>query len=411
MFFNSNKENLNDTMKLLDDLKLFLKSDINSLPLHKRAYQSQENQIVYDKICEIASIVKEQKEDEILMYGEVILSAEKLSDGYSNDRVTRRSNNRTLSYLAKTLNSMNQTIEDSLKNIITILKEYDDNNFSNHIDETLFRGGELQSLIHSFNALRDKIVDILKQDKMFSDSLGKLSNDLNNSMNALSTITDTQVEHIERISSSINTASTNIDSITEDANNMEKNGHILKTTINSKKEIATSTALSMDEINQATTQVIDFIEVIEQIAFQTNILSLNAAVEAATAGEAGKGFAVVAQEVRNLANKSADSAKQIKELTQALSDKTVKGKTSVEDMVNGYEELDSNVSTTLSLIEKVTSQNELLRENIKGIEKSAIDITKEIKGGKSATNAVKEVSLEIDTISNKILDSIKDKKF
>jgi methyl-accepting chemotaxis protein len=410
MFFN-NKDNLNDTMKLLDDLKLFLKNEINSLNTEPTAYKSPENQIVFDKICEISQIVKEQKEDEILMYGEVILSAEKLSDGYSNDRITRRSNNRTLSYLAKTLNSMNQKIEDSLKNIIHILEGYDNNDFTKHIDEGLFRGGELQVLIQSFNTLRDKIVDILEQDRSFSDSLGKLSSDLNNSMEALSTITDTQVEHIERISSSINTASNNIDSITQDANNMEKNGHILKSTINNKKEIAESTALSMDEINQATTQVIDFIEVIEQIAFQTNILSLNAAVEAATAGEAGKGFAVVAQEVRNLANKSADSAKQIKELTQALSDKTVKGKSSVEDMVNGYEELDNNVSTTLSLIEKVTSQNELLRENIKGIEKSSIDITKEIKSGKSASNAVKEVSLEIDSISNKILDSLKDKKF
>jgi len=411
MFFNRKKESLNDTVKLLDDLKLFLKNDINSLSLQKVNYKDEENQIIYNKIYEIANIIKEQKEDEILMYGEIILSAEKLSDGYSNDRVTRKSNNRTLSYLAKTLNNMNQKIEKSLSEIIEILKEYDNNDFTRHIDETLFRGGELKSLIYSFNTLRDKIVEILKQDKLFSDSLGKLSDDLKETINSLDKITDTQVEHIENISSSINTASTNIDSITEDANKMGQNGHILKTTINSKKEIATSTALSMNEINQATTQVIDFIEVIEQIAFQTNILSLNAAVEAATAGEAGKGFAVVAQEVRNLANKSADSAKQIKELTQALNDKTMKGKSSVEDMVSGYEELDKHVTKTLSLIDKVTSQNELLRENIKGIETSSIDITREIKSGKNTTNAVKEVSSQIDIISNKILESVKDKKF
>jgi methyl-accepting chemotaxis protein len=72
----------------------------------------------------------------------------------------------------------------------------------------------------------------------------------------------------------------------------------------------------MDEIDNQVNAINEAITVIDQIAFQTNILSLNAAVEAATAGEAGKGFAVVAQEVRNLANRSADAAREIKNLVE-----------------------------------------------------------------------------------------------
>lgn len=79
-------------------------------------------------------------------------------------------------------------------------------------------------------------------------------------------------------------------------------------------------------------------------------------------------------------------------------------------MLAGYEELDENVSTTLSVIEKVTSQNEFLKENIKGIEEFSHKLIDEVKSGKKATNKVKEVSIEIDKISNRILESIKDKK-
>ncbi|MGC6580657.1 methyl-accepting chemotaxis protein, partial [Escherichia coli] len=79
--------------------------------------------------------------------------------------------------------------------------------------------------------------------------------------------------------------------------------------------------------------------VIDQIAFQTNILSLNAAVEAATAGEAGKGFAVVAGEVRNLANRSAQAAKEIKDIVEKASSKANNGKSIANNMIDGYSEL------------------------------------------------------------------------
>ena len=96
------------------------------------------------------------------------------------------------------------------------------------------------------------------------------------------------------------------------------NNQILK-----ENEIVTNLVKKSDDIAGAIT-------VIDQIAFQTNILSLNAAVEAATAGEAGKGFAVVAQEVRNLASRSADAAKEIKDMVMAIQQETAKMKESSE---------------------------------------------------------------------------------
>ena len=109
----------------------------------------------------------------------------------------------------------------------------------------------------------------------------------------------------------------------------------------------------MTEIDKEVNAINEAITVIDQIAFQTNILSLNAAVEAATAGEAGKGFAVVAQEVRNLASRSAEAANEIKTLVQNATTKANDGKSIANQMINGYTELNENISKTIELIKDV----------------------------------------------------------
>ena len=107
-----------------------------------------------------------------------------------------------------------------------------------------------------------------------------------------------------------------IHEIVSDTNNLHKE-------IELENEVVTSLVSKSKDISQV-------INIIQEIAFQTNILSLNAAVEAATAGEAGKGFAVVAAEVRNLASRSAEAAKQIKDVVNSIQNETGKIKDSSE---------------------------------------------------------------------------------
>ncbi len=127
--------------------------------------------------------------------------------------------------------------------------------------------------------------------------------------------------------------------------------------------MANQTTTAMDEINTQVNLVNEAIGVIDNIAFQTNILSLNAAVEAATAGEAGKGFAVVAQEVRNLATRSAEAAKEIKAIVERATVKANEGKEIATNMIEGYKNLNSNISSTMNLISDIenASKEQLLR--------------------------------------------------
>ncbi|MCG3716590.1 methyl-accepting chemotaxis protein, partial [Aliarcobacter butzleri] len=118
-------------------------------------------------------------------------------------------------------------------------------------------------------------------------------------------------------------------------------------------------------INNQVNLINDSISVIDQIAFQTNILSLNAAVEAATAGEAGKGFAVVAQEVRNLASRSAEAAREIKAIVENATSKANEGKEIANNMIEGYKELNINISETINLIGDIQNAS---KEQLLGIE-------------------------------------------
>ncbi|MBS9782260.1 MAG: hypothetical protein KGV43_00450, partial [Arcobacter sp.] len=153
------------------------------------------------------------------------------------------------------------------------------------------------------------------------------------------------------------------------------------------------------------------IEIINQIAFQTNILSLNAAVEAATAGEAGKGFAVVAQEVRNLASRSAEAAKEIKDLVETATQKANTGKEIADKMISGYGELNSNIVNSMELINDVESAS---KEQLRGIEQinNAVNaLDKQTQQNAQIASTTQNIANDNQNIALKIVKEVEDKKF
>jgi methyl-accepting chemotaxis protein len=115
---------------------------------------------------------------------------------------------------------------------------------------------------------------------------------------------------------------------------------------------------TMGAINDSAKKIEDIISVIDGIAFQTNILALNAAVEAARAGEQGRGFAVVAGEVRNLAQRSASAAKEIKELIADSVNKTSEGTRQVESAGNTMQEIVTSVQRVTDIISEISAASQ-----------------------------------------------------
>jgi methyl-accepting chemotaxis protein len=241
--------------------------------------------------------------------------------------------------------------------------------------------------------------------------LQKDSNILEKNVATLTSSMHQQASSLEETSSSIEEILATLKENSLQANSMSEYAINVQESSSKGTKLAHSTADAMDKINESTAQINESIESIDQIAFQTNILSLNAAVEAATAGEAGKGFAVVAGEVRNLANRSADTAKDIKDLVEKANQKTTLGKNIAQNMVEGYNELNEHISNTLAIIKSVADSIKEQHSNIEHISTAVHDLDKTTQQIVGISTQTKEIATDTLTVADELVDNAKNKEF
>ncbi len=234
---------------------------------------------------------------------------------------------------------------------------------------------------------------------------------MTSSMNNLASKTNEQAASLEQTSAAIEEITNITRNNTQNATKMASLGHIVKKSVLEGEDLASKTAKSMDEINDKVKAINESISIIDQIAFQTNILSLNAAVEAATAGEAGKGFAVVAQEVRNLASRSAEAAHEIKNLVEEATLKANDGKKVSSDMINGYEELNNNITQTIQIIEDVSNASKEQITRIEQINQAVDMLDRFTQENVAESNQVKAIAQNVSKLAHQLLIDAQSKKF
>ena len=237
------------------------------------------------------------------------------------------------------------------------------------------------------------------------------SEKLTENVEILSSSSNRQAASLEETAAALEEITSTIRNSNQSTIQMQQHSNKVATSVTEGLDLANKTARAMDEINTEVTTINEAITVIDQIAFQTNILSLNAAVEAATAGEAGKGFAVVAQEVRNLANRSAEAANEIKNIVTSATTKANNGKLLADNMIHGFNQLNENVSSTIELVKEVSNASKEQEQGILQINDSVTLLdrgTQESARIASETNMVAQESNSIATI---IANEAKTKEF
>ena len=317
-----------------------------------------------EKDLKIENVIEKSNISEDDFINDLKSFSSRISSGmFNNTSINCNSKNNNFEIIKNNLNTTTNDLAKIFKEITHLFDKYQKNDFTVQIESK--QNEELKILIDEVNKVNTKISKMLLSSLKSGHRFKQNADNLKNNMDVLNSNIMNQSNILKETINSVEQITQNVKNNSLDVDKMLNYSNELFVSVKNGFESAKNSAILMDNINEKTKSIEEAIRIIDQIAFQTNILSLNAAVEAATAGEAGKGFAVVAQEVRNLANKSAEAAKQIKTLVESATQEANNGKNASTEMIKEYDVLNGNIQKTKETIQNISLS---LKEQEKGIE-------------------------------------------
>ena len=302
--------------------------------------------------------------------------------------------------------------KDEVNNLMSVLESMSDGDLTksytpgpidSNLKDVKQMFDEISSAVTKTNESLNKV---LSEVKSAADQIDSGSNQLSDASQSLSAGSTEQSSSLEELTATMTQISSQTRQNAENANVAAKLAVSAKDSAQTGNAQMSEMNNAMDQINESSQEIKKVIKVIDDIAFQTNLLALNAAVEAARAGIHGKGFAVVADEVRNLAQRSAEAAKETTELIEDSNKRVEKGSKISSETMKSLEEISVNVTKTVDLVEEIAVASE---EQAKGIEQSNVGLTQVSTVTQSnAANAEETASaaLELSSQSEALRNSI-----
>jgi len=330
--------------------------------------------------------------------------------GFFTYKVQSVSQNRSTNDLKNAINELIDDLNLKFTEVNKCILEYGKSNFEYdfNVDKV---AGKMGTLVMGTKSIGNNVSELLATIMQSGESLSNNINVLTSSADSLSTSSNNQAASLEETAASVEEITMNIKNSSSNIAKMKEIDDVVMNSATNGQKLAHQTVDSMKDINKEVTSIADAISVIDQIAFQTNILSLNAAVEAATAGEAGKGFAVVAQEVRNLAARSADAAREIKDIVESATNKANEGKQIADKMIVGYDELQEAILQTKEIIDDVSQASNEQERGIFQINDAIAILDKNTQENANDATQIAKLAQDVRELSSNLIAVANNAKF
>ena len=356
-------------------------------------------------------LIKKEKE-ELLLIEEAKMVMNKVKHGLYSQTITSSTSNKSLEEFKNGVNEMISETRKHFLNVNSILEKYTKYDYRDTLElKDISKEGEFQHLVEAVNKLKEAITQMLLENKKNGVALQNSSEILLHNVDKLNLSSNEAASSLKDTATVLSEITQNVDKTSIQTIQMSSLANAVVGSANEGLNLAFKTTTAMDEINEKVSAINESISVIDQIAFQTNILSLNAAVEAATAGEAGKGFAVVAQEVRNLANRSTQAAHEIKNLVESANIKANDGKTIANEMIEGYTVLNTNIDKTIELIGSVANISKEQQTGIIQINNAINILEEQVHANAEVSSQANDIAIKTSDIANTIVDNANQKEF
>lgn len=272
--------------------------------------------------------------------------------------------------LSQGINQLLDICEDVVSEMVNVMEKMAEGDLRQTVNKEY--EGEFGRLKDNVNNTIHRLVTIVGEINEASASVLQGANEIAHGNADLSQRTEEQASSLEETASSMEEMTSVVKQSADNARRVEELSNVTRTNATRSGEVAQKAVDAINAVNESSKKIADIISVIDEIAFQTNLLALNAAVEAARAGEQGRGFAVVAGEVRNLAQRSANAAREIKELISLSVSQVENGTTQVQESGRMLNEIITSINDVSKLISELAQSSQ---EQTSGIEQVNVAVS------------------------------------
>lgn len=257
--------------------------------------------------------------------------------------------------------------------------------------------GEFQKIKTALLNISSSMNEVMEGINATSERVSVGASELSSAAQMIAESSELQAASVEELAATTNTVADHVEESRRDAEASAKETDKVTAMIEQNQEKMTMMMAAMNEIRQTSQQVVGIIQTIEEIADQTNLLSLNASIEAARAGEAGKGFAVVADEIGKLALESSKAASSTRELIEISMEEISKGSTIATDAMDSLKESVSAVDHVNKMIKKTAENSAVQAENMEQLRVGIDEIARGIQDNSAASQETSATSEELAT--------------